>query len=90
MIDWEFIGAQLQQQPSCNDVSLYKIGVYIGILTLVDLEGSQEGQLTSKTRKLVIGWLRLHAKEIGLASINQKDKSKTQEVREIAAAIMNC
>lgn len=70
-IDWKFVWDQLQQQPNCSNVCLYKIGVHAGILSRVDLEELPEGQLTSEMRKRVLRWLRCNAKEIGLASLTR-------------------
>jgi len=75
-IDWKFVWDQLQQQPNCNNVCLYKIGVHAGILTQIDLQELRGDQLTSEMRKRVLRWLRLNAKEIGLASLNQVDKAR--------------
>lgn len=82
MIDWKFVWNQLQQEPKCNDISLYRIGVHAGILTQVDPERFREGQLTDKMRKQVMGWLRINAKEIGLASLNKKTEIRgTQQLK---------
>lgn len=71
MVDWKFISEQLQQEPHCNNASLYEIGVHVGILPQTEPIGSQEVQLTCKVRRVILGWLRCNAKELGLASLHQ-------------------
>jgi len=65
MIDWQRVRAELQRYPQQGDVCLYRIGLHAGLLGEADLNRIQGGHLPSDLRSRVLGWLRMHAEDIG-------------------------